>query len=95
MKHDRVTPAVAAVTVAMAAARAVLGVVLLAIPLHGRGSLAIAIRSIGWAAGRIQAIRGRRSTLYVPTQTAADDDRGLILELPVEPVAASRAGRAA
>jgi len=95
MKHDRVTPAVTAVTVAMAAARAVLGVVLLAIPLHGRGSLAIAIRSIGWAAGRIQAIRGRRSTLYVPTQTAADADRGLILELPVEPVAASRAGRAA
>lgn len=91
MTHDRVTPAVVAVTVAMAAIRAVLGVVLLAIPLHGRGSLAIAIRSIGWAAGRIQAIRGRRSTLYVPAQTAADADRGLILE----PVAASLASRAA
>lgn len=85
MKHDRVTPSVVLVTVAMAAARAVLGVVLLAIPVYGVGSLAMAIRSLGWAAGRIQAIRGLKSTLYVPAATAAVDDRGQILELPQQP----------
>lgn len=90
MKHDRVTPAVAMLTLAMAAARALLGVMLLAIPVYGVGSLAIAIRSIGWAAGRIQAIRGLQSTLYVPTAKA--DDRGRILGLPQQPSrAASRA----
>lgn len=92
MKHERVTPSVVLVTVAMVATRAVLGVMLLAIPAYGIGSLAIAIRSLGWAAGRIQAIRGFHSTLYVPDATAAADDRGHILELPQQPSrAASRA----
>ncbi len=85
MKHDRVTPPVMLVTVAMAAARAVLGVVLLAIPVYGVGSLAMAIRSLGWSIGRIQAIRGLQSTLYVPTATVEADDRGRILELAQQP----------
>ena len=92
MKHDRITPPVVLVTVAMAAARTVLGVVLLAIPVYGVGSLAMAIRSVGWSIGRIQAIRGLQSTLYVPTEKTAADDRGQILELPQQlSRAASRA----
>jgi len=92
MKHDRITPSVVFVTAVMAAVRAVLGAVLLAIPAYGRASLAIGIRSIGWSGGRIQAIRGFHSTLYVPDATAAADDRGHILELPQQPSrAASRA----
>jgi len=92
MKHDHVTPSVVLATLAMAAVKAVLGVVLLVIPVYGRASLAIAIRSLGWSAGRIQAIRGLQSTLYVPAATAAADDRGQILELPQQPSrAASRA----
>ncbi len=85
MKHDRITPPVALATLAMAAARALLGFVLLAIPVYGVGSLAMAIRSVGWSIGRIQAIRGLQSTLYVPTGTADADDRGRILELPQQP----------
>lgn len=85
MKHGRITPSVMLATVAMAAARAVLGFVLLAIPVYGVGSLAMAIRSLGWSIGRVQAIRGFHSTLYVPVATAAADDRGHILELPRQP----------
>ncbi len=85
MKHDRVTPSVVLATLAMAAVRAVLGVVLLVIPVYGLASLTMAIRSVGWAFGRIQAIRGLTSTLYVPEEDTATDHRGQILELPRQP----------
>jgi succinoglycan biosynthesis protein ExoM len=64
MKHDRITPRLVLATVAVSAVRAVLGLLLLAVPVFGIGSLTIGIRSIGWAAGRIQALCGAQSMLY-------------------------------
>lgn len=64
MKHDRVTPALAVTTAVMSLVRAVAGFALLVVPVFGIGSLAIAVRSLGWAVGRIQALRGAESTLY-------------------------------
>jgi succinoglycan biosynthesis protein ExoM len=64
IKHDRITPRLALATVAMSLARAVSGLLLLMIPVFGVGSLAIGVRSLGWAVGRIQALRGAQSMLY-------------------------------
>lgn len=66
MKSEPQTAIRRAATLGIVAVRAMLGLVLLAIPVYGVGSFAIGIRSLGWAAGRIQALRGRTSTLYVP-----------------------------
>lgn len=53
-------------TLGIATVRVVLGLLLLAVPVFGIGSFAIGIRSLGWAAGRIQALRGFQSNLYAP-----------------------------
>ncbi|MCE9630538.1 MAG: glycosyltransferase [Planctomycetia bacterium] len=69
MKHDRITTTVVATTAAMSVVRTVAGLALLAIPLFGIGSLTIAARSLGWAAGRLQALCGAESTLYAYAAT--------------------------
>ena len=71
MKAEPRTTIRCATTLGIAAVRAVLGLVLLALPVYGVGSFAIGIRSLGWAAGRIQALRGHTSTLYVPATSPA------------------------
>lgn len=76
MKSEPQTATRSAATLGIAAVRAVLGLVLLAVPVYGVGSFAIGIRSLGWAAGRIQALRGHTSTLYVPATGAARDAFG-------------------
>lgn len=64
MKRRRLTPRLIVLTLATAALRAVLGVMLLLVPVYGAGSLVMAVRSLGWAVGRVSALRGVRSTLY-------------------------------
>lgn len=64
LKHPRLTVPLAIMTIATAAMRAVLGLALLAVPIYGLRSLVTAVRSLGWAAGRVAALRGARSTLY-------------------------------
>jgi succinoglycan biosynthesis protein ExoM len=76
MKHDRITPQLVLATVAMSVARAVSGLLLLVIPVFGVGSVVMGVRSLGWAAGRLQALRGAQSMLYAfavaePDQSAA------------------------
>jgi ATP-binding cassette, subfamily B, bacterial MsbA len=72
MKRRPLTPWLALVTLATAALRGVLGVMLLVVPVYGAGSLVMAVRSLGWAAGRVAALRGARSTLYAQRPSAAD-----------------------
>lgn len=71
MKSAPRTPTHCAATIGIAAVRAVLGLMLLAVPVFGVGSLAMGIRSLGWAAGRMQALRGYKSSLYVPAPVPA------------------------
>ena len=78
MKSEPQTAIARVGTLGIAAVRATLGLVLLAVPVYGVASFALGIRSLGWAAGRIQALRGHTSTLYVPATeseggTAGDD----------------------
>ncbi len=85
MKNRRPTPAVVAVTLGLATGRAVLGCLLLIVPVYGVGSLVMAVRSLGWAVGRVGGLWGAQSTLYahsnhdqiaseVPTATPHDDE---------------------
>ena len=46
---------------------------LLLVPVYGAGSLVMAVRSLGWAVGRVLALRGARSTLYAHAPTTGDD----------------------
>lgn len=64
MKHQRLTWQLIVQTLPTAAVRAVLGFVLLLVPVYGVGSLVMAVRSFGWVVGRISALRGAQSTLY-------------------------------
>jgi subfamily B ATP-binding cassette protein MsbA len=64
MKQVTVTPLVAAITFGNAVLRALLGAILLVVPVYGRASLVMAVRSLGWSVGRVSALRGGRSTLY-------------------------------
>jgi len=85
MKKLPLTPRLVATTAAIAAARALLGLLLLVLPVYGIGSLTIAIRSLGWAVGRIQAIRGRESRLYAfaaEQATQGEPVEEVVLKLP-------------
>jgi ATP-binding cassette, subfamily B, bacterial MsbA len=64
MKRRKLTATRVIVTIITAVARAVLGAVLLVVPVYGVASLVMAVRSIGWAVGRLSALWGARSTLY-------------------------------
>jgi glycosyltransferase involved in cell wall biosynthesis len=64
MKERDLGAGLVAATVTIAALRAVLGAALLVVPVLGLASPVVAVRSIGWSAGRIQALFGRRSRLY-------------------------------
>jgi glycosyltransferase involved in cell wall biosynthesis len=71
MKSAPLTAVHCLATLGVAVLRAVLGLMLFAVPVFGVGSFAMAIRSLGWAAGRIQALRGHTSQLYVPAAVPA------------------------
>ena len=64
LKNPQVTPKVAILASGAAAVRFLLGAALLVVPVFGAASPMMAIRSLGWSAGRIQALRGKRSELY-------------------------------
>jgi GT2 family glycosyltransferase len=66
MKHPSVTPLQAVLSTIIAIFRFILGSLLFVVPVFGTASLVMAARSQGWAVGRIQAMLGRRSKLYVP-----------------------------
>jgi hypothetical protein len=51
-------------TMLIAVLRAVLGVLLLVVPVFGPASPVMAVRSLGWAVGRTMAVFGRHSKLY-------------------------------
>jgi succinoglycan biosynthesis protein ExoM len=51
-------------TMLTAVLRAVLGLLLLVVPVFGRASPVMAVRSLGWAVGRTMAVFGRHSKLY-------------------------------
>ncbi len=63
MKHQP-TPAIVVSTAACAIVRFILGCLLFVLPLFGTASLVMAVRSLGWAVGRIQALLGVQSKLY-------------------------------
>jgi succinoglycan biosynthesis protein ExoM len=60
----RVTAAAIGQTAVMAPLRLLTGTLLLIVPIYGMASPVIAVRSIGWALGRVAAVFGRSSTLY-------------------------------
>jgi succinoglycan biosynthesis protein ExoM len=60
----RITLRVVAETTLMAPLRLLSGVLLLVIPIYGLASPVVAVRSIGWAIGRVAALFGARSALY-------------------------------
>lgn len=64
LKNPEVTPKIAILTSAAAALRFLLGVALLIVPVFGAASPMMAIRSLGWSAGRFHALRGKKSELY-------------------------------
>ncbi|MCA9193997.1 MAG: glycosyltransferase [Planctomycetales bacterium] len=64
MKHYPIVPSTVVVTAVNAIARFLLGCLLFVMPLYGTASIVMAIRSLGWAVGRIQALLGSRSKLY-------------------------------
>lgn len=72
MKGRRLTPGLVGLTLATALVRGVLGLLLLLVPVYGAGSLVMAVRSLGWAVGRVAALRGARSTLYAHEPVAAE-----------------------
>ena len=64
LKNPRVTPKVAILASGAAVLRFLLGAALLVVPIFGAASPMMAIRSLGWSAGRFQAMRGKKSELY-------------------------------
>jgi len=64
LKNPEVTPKIAVLASGAAALRFLLGAALLLVPIFGAASPMMAIRSLGWSAGRFQALRGKRSELY-------------------------------
>lgn len=64
MKHESIAPVVAVFIVLNAIARFILGGLLFVLPLYGTASPVMAVRSLGWAVGRIQALLGVQSKLY-------------------------------
>jgi succinoglycan biosynthesis protein ExoM len=82
MKHDRITPRLVVATVAMSLTRAVSGLLLLVIPVFGIGSLAIGVRSLGWAVGRVQALRGAESMLYAFAVAEPDTSTATPAQVP-------------
>ncbi|WP_293287344.1 glycosyltransferase [Oricola sp.] len=64
IKNRKVSSTVVLRTVTIASVRVVLGVMLVLVPVFGIASPVVAIRSLGWSTGRIQALLGRESELY-------------------------------
>jgi hypothetical protein len=64
IKTPQVRPAIILPTMLVAALRALLGVLLLIVPVFGKASPVMAVRSVGWAVGRMMVIFGRSSQLY-------------------------------
>ena len=64
IKTPRVTATIVVSAVLIACLRAILGVLLLIVPIFGRASPVMAVRSVGWAVGRMMAVFGRHSKLY-------------------------------
>ncbi len=64
MKHPHVSPALAVISLPFYGVRFMLAVLLTVIPIFGAASPVMAVRSMGWSVGRIQALLGQRSTLY-------------------------------
>ena len=63
-KHQRITFKLAMLTTLVAGLRLMLGCALLVFPVLGFASVVMAMRSMGWAVGRMQAMFGLRSKLY-------------------------------
>lgn len=64
LSSPRLTPRAGVEAALMVPIRLLTGLLLLVIPIYGVASPVIAVRSIGWAFGRVAAIFGGRSTLY-------------------------------
>jgi succinoglycan biosynthesis protein ExoM len=60
----RLTPRVLAEVAVMVPLRVLTGLLLLVLPVYGIASPVTAVRSIGWAMGRVAAVFGVRSSLY-------------------------------
>ena len=64
IKTPQVRPSMILPTMLVAALRALLGGLLLVVPVLGKASPVMAVRSLGWAVGRTMAIFGKSSKLY-------------------------------
>ncbi|MEL6734996.1 MAG: glycosyltransferase [Pseudomonadota bacterium] len=69
MKRRAVSTPLVLATVGVAALRFVLGGLLFVVPVFGAASPVMAVRSIGWAVGRIDGLLGARPALYDEPQT--------------------------
>lgn len=76
LKHAGVSPMIASRTLAIAAARFVLGAILVFVPVFGIASPVIAIRSLGWSTGRVKALLGRESELYKWSDAGTERSNG-------------------
>lgn len=79
-KHQRITFKLAMLTTLVASLRLMLGCALLVFPVLGFASVVMAMRSMGWAVGRMQALFGLRSKLYAgatesETETPTSDEK--------------------
>jgi glycosyltransferase involved in cell wall biosynthesis len=68
IKHPQITPDVILRKLPMVALRAMIGCLLVAVPLRGSSSALRGIQAIGWSLGRMDAMRGKQSTLYAPSR---------------------------
>jgi len=64
MKNPHVSFTVVVRTLGVASVKVILAILLAVIPIFGIASAVIAVRSLGWSVGRIQALVGRESELY-------------------------------
>ncbi len=64
IKRATMSGGLAAAQIPLFAARFVIAIFLLVVPVYGVASLIIAVRSMGWSVGRVMALIGAQSKLY-------------------------------
>ncbi|MEO1397467.1 MAG: glycosyltransferase [Pseudomonadota bacterium] len=70
MKHKALSVQLALSTVLIAMVRFILGAMLLVVPVFGMASPVMAVRSMGWALGRIDGMLGTHPALYEKPETS-------------------------
>jgi len=64
LKNSRLTPILVVATTINASVRLILGCLLFFVPIFGKASLVMSVRSMGWSVGRMLGMLGHQSKLY-------------------------------